>query len=241
MFKISIAFFLIFISLTLNAQKKITHTNLLWFNYNNTIFINKKWSIVNDAQLRTRDWASRWSQFAVRSGAVYKLNEKSALTAGFTWFGNVRYFNDAPVVANEWRPWQEASFQIPVRKVSFIQRMRLEQRFLQMVVNGKKLSEYEFRLRLRYRFEFGYPFHKGKFNIHAGNEVMVNINYLSDNRCFDQDRIFLLLNTKISPSTIFQFQYIKIFQWQAANNILDDQNVFRFSIHQQFHLKQPHK
>ena len=52
---------------TVNAQHTATHANMLWFNYNNTVFINDKWSIASDAQLRTRDWAGRWSQFAVRT------------------------------------------------------------------------------------------------------------------------------------------------------------------------------
>ena len=241
MYRILLILFLFLILSEAKAQHSNTHANMLWFNYNNTVVINNKWSIVNDAQLRTRNWAERWSQFALRSGAVYKLNNKFALTAGFTWFGNVKYFNDRPVVANEWRPWEEVSLQLKQKKIVFFQRLRLEQRFLQKVAAGKKLPDYDFRLRLRYRFEFALPQYKNKFELRLGNEIMGNINHIGDTQFFDQNRTFLILNIKISPQLVFQFQYIKLFQWQPSVNTLDNQDVFRFGIQQQLYLHKPKK
>lgn len=229
--RLAIAF--LFISPALKAQYSTMHTQMLWFNYNNTVNINTKWSIVNDVQLRTREWVSHWSQFAIRSGVSYKFNNRFAATAGFTWFGNVRYFDEEPVVANEWRPWEEISYQVMGRKSIFIQRLRLEQRFLQQVVNGKKTKDYEKRQRLRYRFEFGIPLRNKKFEIHFGDEVMGSLNYISDNRFFDQNRIFAFVNFKLSDHTFFQYQFIKIHQWQPSRNTMESQDVFRFSIHQQ--------
>ncbi len=233
MYKFIITVFLSFIFFLSVAQTKVTHTNLLWFNYNNTILLNKKWGIASDIQVRTKDWASHWSQFALRTGAVYKMNEKFSLSGGFAWFGNVKYFNDEPVVANEWRPWEELAVQLKTGSGFFLQRLRVEQRFLQMIVNGKKTEDFEKRQRLRYRFEFGFPLSNKKLEIHVGNEVMVNMNYLSDSRFFDQNRIFCFVNFRLSPSFLIQYQYIKLLQWQAAGKVLDDENVFRFSIHQQ--------
>jgi hypothetical protein len=241
MYKTVTAVIIFFISTTLVAQNKVTHTNMLWFNYNNNLALNQKWNIVSDVQIRTRDWTSHWSQFALRSGAAYKLNDKFTVTGGFTWFGNVRYYNDEPIVANEWRPWEEIAFQTAIGKNLFIQRIRLEQRFLQIVLAGKKTKEYEKRQRFRYRIEFGFPFNNKKMEIHLGNEVMVNLNYISDSRFFDQNRTFAFINYKVSPLILFQFQYIKIFQWQGAIKVMDDQNVFRFSIHQQINTHPPLK
>ena len=233
MYKTITAVIIFFISKSLAAQNKVTHTNMLWFNYNNNVALNQKWNIISDIQIRTRDWTSHWSQFALRSGATYKLDNKFTAAAGFTWFGNVRYFNDEPTVGNEWRPWEEIAFLTGIGKNLFIQRVRLEQRFLQIVLLGKKTKEYESRQRFRYRIEFGFPLKNKKMEIHLGDEVMVNLNYISDRRFFDQNRTFALINYKISPSAFFQFQFIKIFQWQGAIKVMDDQNVFRFSVHQQ--------
>lgn len=229
--KLAVAF--LFISHSLTAQHKVVHTQMIWFNYNNTVALNAKWDLANDVQLRTREWASHWSQFAIRSGVSYKLNTHFTATTGFTWFGNVRYYNESPVVANEWRPWEEIGYQVNGRENIFLQRLRLEHRFLQRIINGKKTSEYEKRQRLRYRIEFGFPLRNKKIEIHIGDEAMGNLNYIGDNRFFDQNRLFAFINFKISAHTFFQYQFIKIHQWLAAQNTMESQDVFRFSIRQQ--------
>ena len=219
------------------AQHKTTHINMLWFNYNNAIEVNSKWGIVNDVQLRTRDWARQWSLCAIRSGVTYKLNNKFAFAAGFTWFGNVRYTGDTAVVANEWRPWQEATLQLHAGKGMLLQRLRAEERFLQKTSGITKTSSYEKRLRLRYRIEYTLPPTGKKTEWHIGNEVMVNANYINGSRFFDQNRLFALINYKLSKVTSLQFQFIKLLQWQASLNTLEDQNVFRFGVQQFFSFK----
>jgi hypothetical protein len=219
------------------AQHKTTHVNMLWINYNNTIELNKKWGLVNDVQLRTRDWARQWSVAALRSGVTYKLSNKFSLAAGFTWFGNVRYVSDTAVLANEWRPWQEASLQLHTGKGLLVQRIRTEQRFLQKLSGTHKLNDFEKRFRFRYRIEYTFPSLRKKVEVHVGNEIMFNINYISNNRFFDQNRTFALVNYKTSATTFVQFQFIKLLLWQAPVNTLEDQNVFRFSVHQSFSLK----
>jgi hypothetical protein len=227
----------IVLSAKLFAQHKTVHVNMLWFNYNNTVELNSKWSVVNDVQLRTRDWAKQWSVGAVRSGVSYRINNKFAVAAGFTWFGNMRYISDTAVLANEWRPWQEASLQLHTGKGLLVQRIRTEERFLQKLSGTAKTNNFEKRFRVRYRIEYTLPPINKKIELHAGNEVMVNMNYINDNRFFDQNRLFALINYKTSPSTFVQFQFIKLFQWQAAANTMEDQNVFRFSVHQFFSYK----
>ena len=215
------------------GQHTNTHGNVIWANYNNSSFLDSNWSIANDVQIRTQDEIDKWSLFALRTGIVYRINKNVAVTAGVAWFGTMNYFNEKPVMANEWRPWQEISFQREIKAVKFIQRVRLEQRFLQKLSGGKRIDDFETRHRLRYRFEFGYPVNK-KLSMSAGNEVMANLNYIKNIRFFDQNRTFLSVNSKLSHYTVFQFQYIRLVQWRSATKVLENNNVFRCSIHQQF-------
>lgn len=224
---------LCFFPVLLFSQRTVTHGNVLWANYNNSFRIDSNWSILNDVQLRTRDEWDKWSLLALRSGVAYKLNEKTILTAGFAWFGTLHYFEEKRLLANEWRPWQELSISSRLQSFKLIQRLRLEQRFLQTIDAGKKLHAVETRHRLRYRFEFAHPVTQ-TLSLSAGNEVMVNVNYIHDTRFFDQNRLFLALNTKVGAATIFQLQYIRLLQYRGAANVLEKNNVFRASIHQQF-------
>jgi hypothetical protein len=68
--------------------------------------------------------------------------------------------------------------------------------------------------------------------VHVGNETMVNMNYMGDDRFFDQNRTFLIVNYKTAANTFIQFQYIKLIQWFGAVDLLEDQNVYRLSVHQ---------
>ena len=225
-------------SIPIGAQTKNTHTNFIWLNYNNTVYINHKWKILNDVQYRTRNWFQYQSVLAVRSGLSYTINRHTSVAAGFAWFANYKYINDAPIIANEYRPWQDVTFQsIFNNKKILSNRIRIEERFLQQIKNGGQTNFYDQRLRLRYRLEFGMPIAKSKITCNIGNEVMVNIDYLLSNRFFDQNRAYVFFNVPILKNTLFQFQYLKIFQWQVDNNTLDNQNIFRCSIHQQLNAR----
>ena len=220
--------------LGLSGQHSVKHSNAIWSNYNNSIRLDSHWSVVNDVQVRTKDGIDKWSLFALRTGAVYKPSQHVAVAGGIAWFGTMNYFPDKTLLANEWRTWEEVSYINNVKLLKITQRVRLEQRFLQKLLDGKRTHDFETRQRLRYRFEVGYPVYNEKVMLYAGNEVMGNLNYLKDNRFFDQNRTFLTVETKLTGSTTFQFQYIRLQQWRAATNVLEIINVFRGSIHQRF-------
>ena len=238
--KIYILFFPLLFPGVLHAQQKTVHTNMLWAGYYNTLRFNKKWSLVSDAQLRTRDWTEKWSQLLVRSGLSYSFNNQLSLTGGFAFFKNAQYEGKQLLFKNEWRPWQELSYQIKLNKTNFSQRLRTEQRFLQHVENGNKSQSYEYIFRLRYRFDLLFPLKENMLKLLIGNEVLINPHYINNNRFFDQNRTFAGVNYKISEVTTLQCQYLKIFQWRSSTSVLDDQNVVRINIHQQIIFKKNH-
>ncbi|MEP6617499.1 MAG: DUF2490 domain-containing protein [Ginsengibacter sp.] len=235
-----IAFFILLVPFGLKAQHRTEHTNMLWVGYYNTIHFNKKWSLESDAHLRTRDWNDKWSQLLVRSGLSYKLNDHAAVTGGFAFFKNAQYVGKQLLLKNEWRPWQEFSYQVKLKNINFIQRLRTEQRFLQQVINKKKSNEYLYIFRLRYRFEWQLALKENNLKLLLGNEVLVNPHYLNYNLFFDQNRTFAGLQFKLLSRTSLQCQYLKIFQWHSNTSVLEDQNVFRINIYQQFNFTKNH-
>ena len=219
------------------GQHSTTHTNMLWAGYYNTVRLNPKWSIASDLQLRTKDWANEWSQLLVRSGLTYSFKKNLSVTGGMSFFKNAQYANKELLLKNEWRPWQELFYQLPLNKTALVQRLRTEQRFLQQVANNKKIHSYEFIFRVRYKFEWQFPLQKNNIKLVVGNEIMVNPEYITKSKFFDQNRTSSGINFKLNSITNLQCQYIKIFQWHSSNSVLDDQNVFRVIVFQQFNLK----
>ncbi len=221
----------------MQAQQKTIHKNMLWEGYYNTLHFDKKWSLTSDAQMRTSDWTKKWSQLVVRSGLNYAINAHFNLTGGFAFFKNAQYEGTTLLFKNEWRPYQELAYQVKTNKATFTQRLRTEQRFLQQVVNEKKTKRYEFVFRLRYRFSWLLPLKNDGLKLLMGNEVLVNPQYISSKRFFDQNRTVAGLHIKLNQSVFLECQYLKIFQWHSNTSVLDDLNVFRININHSIHFQ----
>lgn len=228
-----IAFIILLMPVASKGQHTTEHTNVLWASYNNIIQFNKKFSLVNDAQVRTKDWTKKWLLYGVRSGLRYSFNDHAAITGGFTLFRSAQYFGKEFFFKNEWRPWEEFSYQLKLRKINLLQRLRTEQRFLQQVVNNTKSRKYNYIFRLRYRFEWQFPLKNGII-LSLGDEILVNPSYLNNSLFFDQNRTFCGINFKLSENATLQSQYLKIYQWHSNTSALEGQNAFRVNIYQQF-------
>ena len=219
------------------AQHTTQHINILWAAYNNTLRFNRKWSLVTDAQVKTTDWANKWLLYGFRSGLSYTINDNFAVGSGLTLFRTAQYNGKDFFFKNEWRPWEEASYKLTLNKTNFFQRLRTEQRFLQLTLNNKKTNSYQYIFRLRYRFEWQFPLKKDIIKLSAGNEIFVNPGYLNNTLFFDQNRTFAGLNLKLNSNSFLQGQYLKIFQWHSTTSVLEDQNAIRVNFIQKFNLK----
>jgi len=233
----NIAVAILLLPVASTAQHTTQHINILWAGYNNTLRFNKKWSLVTDAQVRTDDWAKKWMLYAVRSGVNYNLSDRVAFAAGLTIFRTTQYTGNDFFFKNEWRPWEEVSYNLKLNKTTFFQRLRSEQRFLQQVVNNKKINSYQYFFRLRYKFEWQFPLKENNIRLLIGNEIMINPDYINNTLFFDQNRTSTGINFKLNSTTNVQCQYIKIFQWHGSTSVLEDQNVFRINIIQQFNFR----
>ena len=210
---------------------------MLWAGYYNNLLLNNKLSLASDIQIRTKNWDQQFYQGLVRTGLNYKFNSHLSITGGFAFFKNAQYADKDLLLKNEWRPWQELSYQAKIKKINFSQRLRTEQRFMQLVSNGEKSKNYQYIFRLRYRFEGQFPLLKDEIIFLIANEIMVNPGYLNNKLFFDQNRSFAGLNFKMNAHTALQLQYVKIFQWHSNTDIMEDQNVIRINILQQFNFR----
>lgn len=218
------------------AQRQRVHTNMLWFGHYSTIRLHERFAVNSDVQVRTKNWTEKWAQQLVRSGIQYKLNTHLSVTAGGAWFRHAVYSGEQLFFRNEWRPWLEVAYGDKWKKSTFLQRLRLEERFIQKVVNGRKAAGYEQLARLRYRIEYQVPLKGSAVSGSLVNEFMVHPAYAGSERFLDQNRLFAGINVTVSPETVLQMQYMKIVLWRTTN-ITESQNVIRFTIHQQFNRK----
>lgn len=221
------------ISIAQNPSPVIVKDNMLWLGYYNSIILNPKWSINSDIQFRTKNEVKNYSQALIRSDVSYKLKERITISIGIAHF---RYFINNEKTRGEWRPWQELKLIDKIGKCKLIHRLRVEQRFNELVKNNEATNDYQFNFRFRYRFDLRFPILKEKetgnnWYTLVGNEIMINAGSAIDYNYFDQDRLYVGLNYEINKKISLQLQYMHV--WQQASNrlILNSNEVIRFNIY----------
>jgi len=216
-----------------NSSSEIIHDNMLWLGYYNTINFNDKWSLNSDAQFRTKNGVKNNSQALIRTGLSYKINNKIDITSGLAHF---RFFITNERTRGEWRPWQEIKLTSNFGSVNLINRFRVEQRYIEGVIDSQPSNKYNFNFRFRYRLDVKIPINKEKeegknFYLLLGNEIMVNAGENINSNYFDQDRLFVGLNYELNKKITLQFQYMHIWQQLATGNTLMNLDVIRFNLY----------
>lgn len=234
LFSLYIIFSVLFVSSSAqNSEPIIVKDNMVWVGYFSMIKFNSRCSLNSDTQFRSRNEIKNNSQALIRTGLLYKINDKVDVTLGLAHF---RFFITNDKTRGEWRPWQEVKISDQVGKVKLSHRFRVEQRFNEIVKNAEATNDYQFNFRFRYRFDLRFPLIKEKENGNnlygiLGNELMINAGNIIKYNYFDQDRLYAGINFEINKKIALQLQYMHLWQ-QASNGLsLNRSNIIRFNIY----------
>ena len=201
-----------------HAQQKTTQqAEQLWAGYFNQTRLTGKLGFWLDLQLRTReDFVQDLSQFIVRPGLTYYLNDATKLTAGYAYIHHYPADAHKQIAQPEHRPWQQLQWHTRYGKLRTMQYLRLEQRYRRKILNDSTLaSGHNFNHRLRYAFLLQVPLaqevRKGSFSLIANDEVHIAfgkqvLNY------FDQNRFFLGFAYHVNAHDNVQLGYMNLFQ-----------------------------
>ena len=132
---------------------------------------------------------------------------------------------------NEIRPVTEASYELPLGKIFFQNRIRLDHRFFQQHPEKSVFQESFYVLRFRYRAQLRIPLKKDEENnalisLRIADEIMLN----HTGTTFDQNRIYVSADFYLSKSVSVELGYIYIFQQRFGTDEYFQRNVIRFSI-----------
>jgi hypothetical protein len=206
------------------AQKHTQKSEQVWTAYFNQTRFNNKWGAWLDVQLRTRDnFFDHLSQFLVRPGITYYVNDNVRLTAGYAHFWFYPADNHSKVTQPEHRPWQQVQWFTKYKRNRTVQALRFEERYRRKILNDSTLaSSYSFNYRLRYNFSWQIPLtpqiKKGAWSVIVGNEVFVNFGKQIIFNYFDQNRFFTGFAYSTNATDNIQLGYMNIFQQLASGN-----------------------
>ncbi len=170
-----------------------------WYMYFGTLRVAERWSVHTEAQFRFYDLGGNFNQLLLRTGANYHISDEAIATAGYANIPTDPTFEDGPVNSiREHRLFEQFILKNRVGPVAVEHRYRLEQRFL----GGDIPSDTQHRA--RYRLQLTQPL-GDTFFLNFYDEVFLNL----QGEAFGQNRLYLALGARVSPSVSLQAGYLK--------------------------------
>lgn len=229
--KIAIVFFILSSSPAL-SQRLINHQSLYWLRYQNQLSLSPRFYWNNEIDNRRFFGPDVQNQFIFHSRIHYKKNNWDfGMGLTVSWI-----FAQKPEVGythtvTEIRPVIEATHEVPIGKIFFQNRLRLDNRFFEEDQEKSIFAESVYVLRFRYRAQFRIPLKRNEENLpvitlRIADEVMLN----HTKNTFDQNRIYVSSDFLLSRKFTLETGYIYIFQQRFGYDEFFKRHVVRLSI-----------
>ena len=120
--------------------------------------------------------------------------------------------------SNENRIYQQAQLNSSINKVSVTHRLRIEERWVQRVVNSIPTDEKRFSTRFRYLLSANIPLSKNKKvpSFVVADELLMQMGKYIIYNPFDQNRFFAGIKQQVTKSLSFDFGYMHVWQQKLS-------------------------
>jgi hypothetical protein len=174
-------------------DKSVNRISQEWGQYYATIKVAKKWTWTADAGYRYNELFKNPSQYIVRTGLYYQLNDRMKVGSGFAHLG---FYTSGKISKLEYRTYEEFALSDNYNHVSIQHRFRIEERYFKSVVDGKVGPGHTFNFRFRYQFLMNFKIvglsstnPQEALSLNLGDEIFVNAGREIVYNVFDQNRI----------------------------------------------------
>jgi len=190
-----------------------------WYMENGTIKLNEKWLLFHDVQFRRADILPEAQQLLLRAGIGYNLSKSIQIMGGYCFVQTYPY-GDYPVKHEfpENRFWEQLIIRAPIGRATFINRYRLEQRYLGNSTTGS-LANPRFENRMRYLGRMNIPMQKAedyKLYSFVYDEIFINFGKNVGVNIYDQNRIAAGLGWKLDKKLSLELGYMNQMVQQRA-------------------------
>ena len=189
-----------------------------WTSINSQARIADKWSVVADLHVRRTDYLKNNNFYYTRVGANYHINKNLSvsLAGRHMWLANKTATTE--LFLNENRLVQQLQLHQSLGKLQLSQRLRIEERWIQNVVNSELTDTYKYSTRFRYQLSLLVPLSKNKFfpSLAFSDELMMQSGKHIIYNNFDQNRLFAGVKQQITTSLAADFGYMHVWQQRLS-------------------------
>ena len=171
-----------------------------WLMYFGTLKLNQKWSVHTEAQLRRSEYFSQPQQLLLRIGLNHHFSHGLLATIGYGYIETYPYgIFPVQVQFSEHRLWQQVQHKSSLGGWEWINRLRLEQRWVNLPIadslaayhEGSDVFSNRFRLMNRVSIPlFDKKINDGGFYLSFYDEIFVQFGKNVKYNLFDQNRLY---------------------------------------------------
>lgn len=243
-------YLLIFSSVKLsqaNISKNIAAQNHAWINYYGTYQLLPQWSWYAEIQFRRNDFVNNPQQLLLRTAINYSLKNNALISTGYCFVQTYPY-GKFPAIAtfNENRIWSQLMLKNELGKMEWINRIRLENRFVNRPILNKGSidfnSSYSNRIRLMQRINFPlFTINKEVQKIiyfAFYDELFVNFGKNIGLNVFDQNRAYAVAGLQINKALKIETGYLNQYLFHRNGISVENNHTFVFCVFHQLNLTQ---
>lgn len=204
------------------------HNTIAWGQLFTTIKLKKNWNVLAEYQWRRTEGVRYWQQSLLRGALQYNISPQLSVAVGYGWIETFPY-GDYPIAANgtfsEHRIHEQLQLKNAFGKLVLSQRLRIEQRWVgrREPIVEREIEDWVFSHRFRYLLRLQYPIMQGDgFNLYTAvaDEVFISAGKNVGANTFDQNRLMLIVGSKLHKNVAVEAGYIKqtVFQGRRVNN-----------------------
>lgn len=227
-------------------DKEIHSREQLWLGYFNQTRFSNRWGMWVDVHYRRTDnFVDRPFQFLFRPAVTYFIKDNLRVNVGYAFVDHfpAKGLNTHRI---EHRPWQQIWWSQKYPGLSTLQWLRLEQRFVEKVVNDEKVDGHNYVFRARYSFSFFIPLRGKELVANTPfaaviNEVFLNFGNNVVYNTFDQNRLFLGFGYQFTSHLNAQLGYMNVYQQEASGYNYYSTHAIRFFVFHSLDLRKKEK
>lgn len=185
-----------------------------WYDYTGTFQFHQNWVLYTELSLRRAD--ARFPQLLgdgpqqtlLRSALLYKVSNNLQVGGGYVYSKTFAYGDYPGSITPENRLFEQVQYTIPIGRLQFTQRGRLEQRWSRNATGGTNYTN-----RTRYQLQLEMPLFKSQLSDPGPYAVLYNEAFLSFGRrvglnVFDQNRLGAGLGFAFSQQAKLEVGYL---------------------------------
>jgi hypothetical protein len=174
--------------------------------------LNKQWSIMEEAQLRSQQFVHDFNYYEYKAGVGYHFPKTLSVLFGMGHYSTFQPDGDfkKPVIADEFRIWEQFVLTNNIGRVKLEHRYRVEQRFT---------SNAGYRNRFRYRINALIPFNNKEIKSKTWYTSLFNEVFLAnEGPYFEQNRVFYGLGYQVNNKLTVLVGILNRFDQSISHN-----------------------